>query len=337
MSIRFDFLPHTGESILVTIDKKFTILVDAGNRHPFIREFSRLKIPVPKLDMLIITHIDRDHIGGAISLLKDKEQLANIKYIIFNEPDNSRLFGSPMYDYNVSGKDGDSLLNLLKDTEIKHFWRVHTCSHNVEAELSKLVPRTSFKILSPDLSALNELLSVWKPEHYKENNSVSGRVISAPIGSISDLAKAKVKMDDSIPNKSSIAFLVEHEYMKFLLLGDAHIDVVCRSLRDLGYSENHPLQVEFVKLSHHGSCRNMSDEFLSLVRADKYIAVSQRAKGSLPDKKTIAMIALIESQRKASKTDFFITKERNNFIDFTSSEKSQYRFDVIDNYTGIEY
>ena len=337
MSIRFDFLPHTGESILITIDKTFTILVDAGNRHPFIREFSRLGIPVPKLDMLVITHIDRDHIGGAIPLLRDKDQLSSIKYIIFNEPDNSNLFSPPTIGNSVSGRDGDSLLSLLKGTKIKHFRRVHTKSHDVADQLSRIVPKTTFKILSPDLSALNELLSVWKPEIFKQDNSVSGKIISSPVGSIRDLAKTIVKMDDSIPNKSSIAFLIEHEHKKFLLLGDAHIDVVCESIRSLGYSKNSPLHVEFVKLSHHGSYRNISTDFLSLIRADRYIAVSQRAKGTLPDKKTIAMIVLVESQRKSSKTEFFVTKEKGDFIDFTSDEKNEYRFDIIDNYTSIEY
>jgi len=40
-------------------------------------------------------------------------------------------------------------------------------------------------------------------------------------------------------------------------LGDAHIDVVAQSLKEL----NEKLEFEFVKLSHHGSIRNIDKIF----------------------------------------------------------------------------
>jgi metal-dependent hydrolase (beta-lactamase superfamily II) len=114
VSIKFEFLPNAGEAILITIDNKFTILMDGGNSHPFRKKFSKLKMPIPKVDMVIVTHIDRDHIGGIIRIFEDKDQLKNIKYLLFNEPERCNLFHEPNDSAEVNGTDGNSLLNLLK-------------------------------------------------------------------------------------------------------------------------------------------------------------------------------------------------------------------------------
>lgn len=92
VSIKFEFLPHPGESILITIDEnqpsQHIILLDGGCTHPFIDR------PQPDINTIIVTHIDHDHIQGIIELLQKNtsSQNAKISKILFNEPIGSKLF-----------------------------------------------------------------------------------------------------------------------------------------------------------------------------------------------------------------------------------------------------
>jgi hypothetical protein len=82
-----------------------------------------------------------------------------------------------------------------------------------------------------------------------------------------------------------------------LLLADAHDDVVQASIRSLKdkagnlYSEENPLFVDYVKLSHHGSQYNTSPEFLRLISSKDFIVSTDGSKHGLPNKRTLARVA----------------------------------------------
>ncbi|MCY1183644.1 hypothetical protein D9M73_242830 [compost metagenome] len=75
-----------------------------------------------------------------------------------------------------------------------------------------------------------------------------------------------------------------------LFLGDAHDEVVTRNLRMLGYKETNKLNVDLVKISHHGSQYNTSSELLSLMAAQNFVISTNGRKHGLPNKRTIARI-----------------------------------------------
>ena len=65
-----------------------------------------------------------------------------------------------------------------------------------------------------------------------------------------------------------IDFFSKRNNSNFLFMGDGHIDEIINGLKSHGYNENNPLIVDFVKLSHHGSRKNISTEFLSIIKSN---------------------------------------------------------------------
>lgn len=339
MSIKFEFLPNPGESILVTFNDSFRVLIDSCNSYPFNRQFSRLNIPVPVIDVLIITHIDQDHIGGAIRILRKKEHLDDIKYILFNEPLNCDLFFDCESNGNVSATDGDSLLNLLRNSGIQHLKEIYTENLEAEKKINSISSFFDLKLLSPDRMSLNELLSVWEPEKFRNDGNVSTVVEEIDVeGDVKDLAESKATLDDRIPNRSSIAFIMNCERKNYVFLGDAHIDLVCESLKKLNYSEENPLCAEFIKLSHHGSVRNINKEFIRNTFTQKYIIVNQSPKSKLPNKETIAKIVFWNrSFGRKEKIAFYISKESEVVTAFSDEDKNKYNFEIIEQAYRLEY
>lgn len=62
------------------------------------------------------------------------------------------------------------------------------------------------------------------------------------------------------------------------------------ALKVIGFSEDKPLEVELIKLSHHGSHLNTCKELLRIVKTNRYVISSDGTKYGHPHKKTIARI-----------------------------------------------
>ena len=75
---------------------------------------------------------------------------------------------------------------------------------------------------------------------------------------------------NELANAASIAFILRCDNLSILMLGDSYPQNVERYLREeKGYSEENPLVVDFVKVSHHGSRNNTSNSLLDIIQCDK--------------------------------------------------------------------
>lgn len=340
MSIKFEFLPNPGEAILITIDNQFTILMDGGYGHPFKKEFLKTRNPPALIDMVIVTHIDKDHIGGIVKIFKDKNYFNNVKHLLFNEPEICDLFSEANDSNEVSDQDGNSLLNLLQDNKnINYIKSIYHSNIEIEEKISNILPNTKVKILSPSKLALEELLLVWDPCKYRKKTDVSDDVIEIPLGDVSTLAQQQYSLDTNIPNKSSIALLLSHNNKNYLLLGDSHITQINQSLIDMGFSKENPLHIEFVKMSHHGSIRNINKDFFALIKTNQYIICNTSVKAKKhPNKETIAQIAFYGLPINNSETKkIMITKKSNVDIKFDESDHKKFNFEIIKQKDTLEF
>jgi len=98
------------------------------------------------------------------------------------------------------------------------------------------------------------------------------------------------KKDRSIENASSIAFILKYQNKKFLFLADASVEVINYSLKQLGYSKENRLKIDFVKLSHGGSIKNIDSEFLDIVSTNRYIILTDGKRFGFPHKETLELI-----------------------------------------------
>lgn len=296
MGIQFNFLPVKGESILITTDNpQYTILIDGGKPSSSkILKAELLKLNRP-IDLIILTHIDRDHIGGLIKIFKSIEDF-DIYKVWFNCSANIAIFEKE-YEYsdNTSFRDGYKLLSELINCEkTLHINRINT---ETFANIEQLTHDLSIQIISPNKNGMDELFDKWDKWHWKNSCSNTSGQPNDYCFSLDELATHSLSPDSSLPNLSSIAFILAYKKMKFLFLGDAHIDVVVSSLRNLDIAKDNIINFEFIKLSHHGSSYNINEDFLKIVSTNHYI-ICNKGWDNLPHKKTIAYILKYNPDKK---------------------------------------
>lgn len=104
--------------------------------------------------------------------------------------------------------------------------------------------------------------------------------------------KALINPDESgitPPNKASIALIWECNGKKVLLGGDAVASQLYKAIRDL-YRQEYVL-FEAIKIPHHGSKNNMSNELALLIDTEQYFLTGGK-KGEGPNYETLAKIIL---------------------------------------------
>lgn len=297
-----------GDCILVSHESAsgvFNLLIDGGPSTTFrygLRQryagalciaLDELKEKGEQVDLVILTHIDDDHINGLIKAFEKTNYLRQMAKSIwfnssrmitryFNEPEiaeNNILLADDSPQTSVQqGKDLETLLDEIGCV------RAPLIMAN---QLHNAGPFT-LRILSPNREQLQKLLHKWPTE--KEPGLTSPHNTDYHL-SLSDIwIEDRFETDQSIYNGSSIAFLLEADGKRMLFLGDAHDQGVKENLRALGYSNANRLKVDLVKISHHGSQHNTSNELLAMLDCPRYVISTDGSKHGLPNKRTIARI-----------------------------------------------
>ncbi|MEJ2374585.1 MAG: hypothetical protein P8Y71_03905 [Pseudolabrys sp.] len=103
------------------------------------------------------------------------------------------------------------------------------------------------------------------------------------------------KLDSSVPNLSSIVVLVEVGGRKLLLTGDANGHDVVTGWKQLGLG-NGLVQLDVLKMPHHGSIRNTTKDLLTFFRADHYV-FSANGKYDNPDPPAVEAVVKLNGTR----------------------------------------
>jgi len=290
MSIKFQFLAAgKGDAILISTQNR-NILIDGGEKYRFIdKHISKLEL----LDLVILTHIDDDHIKGLIELL-GKEIRKKINSIWFNPFDKATKFSRINRTNETSFTQGITFYQLVE--EMKKINTLFSYDDKIYIEEKpikiNLFETVDIELLSPTrekLQILNEKYENYCAKH-KPDFTTSGKKANNQ-ETCEKLADNPFQKDTSPTNGASIAFILTYqENDRFLLLADAHIDVIVTSLKEKGFSENHKLKVNFVKLSHHGSKHNINQDFLNLIETDTFIISTNGSGHEHPDKETLCKI-----------------------------------------------
>jgi hypothetical protein len=125
--------------------------------------------------------------------------------------------------------------------------------------------------------------------------------------------------DRSVANGSSIAFILEHEGVACLFAGDAHPRVLAASLRRMpGAARSGRVRLDAVKLSHHGSLSNVSDEFLAVVDCRRWLVSTNGAVYSHPNRETAEFVA----ERSAEPPQFLCNYRSETTLSFADTRPS---------------
>lgn len=210
-----------GDSILIQTPNNINILVDGGDEDSYliIKNFLKHK-KVNKLDFIIATHPDTDHIGSLDSII-NKFKVSNI------------------YMPNLQA-DNDAYYNLIQACKNKGLSPQFLSQGNV----INLDDNIKITVLSPSYT-------------HTDNNS------------------------------NSIVFKLDYKDKSFLFTGD------CSKENELNIIENYNLEdIDFLKVSHHGSKNSSSIEFLDEVSPDvAAISCGYRNSYGHPHKETLSRLS----------------------------------------------
>ncbi|MGX7002331.1 hypothetical protein [Caballeronia sp. KNU42] len=291
-----------------TEDAPNHILIDGGitatGRDHLRKRVEEVGTPL-HFALLVVTHIDLDHIQGILQFLEDLPDGITFGDIWFNGWDQMKAIGlEPM-----GVKEGIRLSEILKKNH-KATWNKAADGKAIALEADGSVVTYSIDggmkltVLGPAHEQLVKLRERWDDviEEFgaAEEAEDSGEVPSGldlgtpglePMGpmDIPELAKSKFKEDETIPNGSSIALVLEYEGRIALMLGDAYPSVIANSLRTLSLNER--VKVDVVKLAHHGSRNNTDRAMASLLSAPTWIFSSNGAGNTKhPHKESVARV-----------------------------------------------
>jgi hypothetical protein len=97
-------------------------------------------------------------------------------------------------------------------------------------------------------------------------------------------------VDKSVPNLSSLVVLAEAGDKRILLTGDARGDKILKGLELVGVMEpNGKIEVDVLKVPHHGSSNNLEKGFFEHIIAKHYVFSGDGEHGN-PERETFGML-----------------------------------------------
>jgi hypothetical protein len=267
------------------------------------------------VDLLMVSHIDDDHINGILELTnelvvaKDAKKPLPLKVrsfwhntfddIIGNNPGELRsavtasfgaaaLSGEP----DTEGLEPAAAMVLasieqglrLRDDARKLNLRLNpefdgqlvmATEDGESIDMGKGLTLTVAGPMKPELVALQKEHDAWLKKHKEEKKT------KAALASFTDT---------SVPNLSSIVMLAEVDKKRMLLTGDARGDKILQGLELIGLLKpGGALHVDVLKMPHHGSDRNMDRIFFQSITADHYVFSGNGEHGN-PERETLQML-----------------------------------------------
>ena len=273
------FLSYEGFNILIDGGTSLTYqnLHDRRNPDKDLKKLvCQLQDADQHIDLLVVTHVDDDHIGGI------KEWFEN------NYPADGFIHEIWMND-NIELKDGSGLQDSPKSAgSLLKLWqeRGQRYRNDIVLGVEEDKGPFHFRVLSP------------LPKY---RNIVANKIHSTLKNKGIDTSTYKISLTElnneqwesnaiSVENRASIALELSIPGEKILMLGDAHIDDIMTGLDFFYPNKDEQILYSVIKLSHHGSKNNFDPSFLKRVRANTFLVSTNGDYFNHPDKEVIAHI-----------------------------------------------
>lgn len=336
---------NEGDSVLLSWGdpaKPNRMLTDGGR----VRSYPGLNAAIkalgrsPHLDVVVITHIDGDHIEGIIRLMQDRTALGlRIDDVWFN--------GYPQIVAadTLGASQGEMLGALL--TRDKLSWNTAFDGKPIGVPTTGKLPRITLPggaratILSPGRAQLLTLRANWT-KVLKAARQTPGDVAGAlkrlaaqkrlaGLEAARDQLGKQGEPDSSEANASSIAMLIEYDGHSVLMTGDGFGDVLSTGIRRLLKERKQTvLSVDVMKLPHHGSAGNVTDELLALVDTSRFVISTNGDVYDHPD--PLAIERVLRRPNRANGTTLYF----NYDSDTTTPWRSAARHKQFAQYGGYD-
>ena len=361
---KIHFLPvRYGDSFVIECDKgenHGVVVVDggpSGGSGVLMDKLDEVGTP----DLLVLSHYDDDHINGLHKYMETcwKRNALSAREIWANcagnvkkrdEIDEEAGFDRPTTRSLFQGVKFSRLLDAVAKSD-DVVWR-----EDLVEGIEKEFPFASIEVVSPTEEfrekALNEMdvMAVdvdWEvPAQSAMKKAKALRVIEDIDKPLETLAKDSPKAPNTnvaaqLANASSIAFILRCDGLSVLMLGDCYPHNVIAYLRSKGYSEDNPLMVDYVKVAHHGSKHNTSNELLDIIKCNHFIISTNGEKFKHPDRQSIAHILCHEKRDRTETVHLYFNCSVKEIVDngkrfVNDDEPEAWNFEIHENTTELE-
>lgn len=280
--------------------------------------------------MLMVSHIDADHIVGVIDLMEALQEDDSVPYrfrTLWHNSFDDAIGGSgaadsavqetslavgvaagldpeaiprdlPVDDHNAfalaSVRQGRTLRLLAEDLGIP-FNKADGPDPALllAGNTANLRDGLTFELLGPNQGQVDALRASWKNFLDEQERRRRER---------EDAEEASVELvefvDRSVPNLASLVVWAEKDDKVMLLTGDARGDFILEALENTGRLEeggDDSLEIDLLKMPHHGSDRNVADVFFQRIRARHYVFSGDGFHGN-PEPETFRL--LLENRKR---------------------------------------
>jgi hypothetical protein len=274
------------------------ILIDAGRASTYKHLRARiLALPAHEriFELLVVTHIDNDHIEGVIPLLQDATLQCRFKDVWYNGwPQLATISAASAPKDTLGPSEGEFVGVLIEDQKLQ--WNASFNGGPVvvpgdgDLPVRTLDGGLRLTLLSPTMDGLTDLRRKWRQViadlvWFRPGSPDSVRAqlarrkylpVAADQLGVQDGPPGR---DNSEANGSSIALLAEYNDAKALLTGDSFASVLADSIKRLHKPPKKPLSVDVWKLCHHGSWANFSPDLFDLIRTPRYLVSTDGSGG----------------------------------------------------------
>lgn len=282
-----------------------------------------------EIDLLMVSHIDDDHINGVLALVEDLVGLRQggdelpfdirtLWHNSFEELTATDTTGLGLSEEGIraaavedtspeglplSRRGALIVLSVGQGQSLRNQANVLGLSmpklvvyEGGRAGTRKVVDASVLRMLSPDEKRVVDdfTLQVLGPSEKRvaklREEWLEELEKKARTGEAAFQAIAAAFVDDSVANLSSIVVLARQGERTMLLTGDARGDDILAALTEAELLTDGHIHVDLLKMPHHGSDRNVETDFFRKVTADRYL-ISADGRFGNPDVATLEMIA----------------------------------------------
>ena len=286
-----------GDCIRLRFAGTHNIFIDTGvNRFaPTFRCLcNQIKQSGETLDALVLTHVDDDHIGGMLSCLRSRDYLCPFSEVWMNHSGNASV--------------GDRTLSVQQNDEVyARLMKQGISVKPMHKGERRIVAGAVMDTYWPDAS---------EPETHDHQYREAQLARHGDYHfSLTNLAEMPLPAHDSSQNnKKSIVFSFTYENHRLLFTGDAWAEDVAKAKG----------AYDLVKLPHHGSARNLSEDYQSNIKSNNFLICTDGI--NHPDKQTIAKLEKwygeinIYSPSAWWRNQYFIGNDRQHKINYLHRE-----------------
>lgn len=317
-------------------------LIDCGTQSTAKELLRRVKaLPERErfFELFILSHVDSDHIGGALPFFKAVR-------------DDGLRFGDIWFNgwRHISGqlgaRQGEMFSTAILDLELPwNLWQDGGAVVVGEGPLPSctLPGGLQLTLLSPTPAQFDKLAPAWARELKKHGLTPGARVDYSRLlrgkpsksTDVEELAATPFSSDQAAPNGSSIAVLAEYGGAAALFAADAHAPVLMQSIRTLLDARRQKrLKIDAFKVSHHASQNNVSTELISLLDCRRFLISTNGDHFYHPDRQAIARI--IKSGKVGRRKPELIFNYRTPWNDVWEREDLQEQYSFTARYPDPE-